>query len=479
MTQAETDAYYHNNRAAQRIALIVVCLGSFLNPLILSSVHVAVPTIANEFQADAVLVSWVPTAFLLTTVVLMLPFGKLADIQGRKKTYLRGITILCLASLLAAASQNIWWLIGCRVLQGVGAAQVFGTGMAIITAVFPREQRGGALGYVAASVYVGLFSGPLVGGFFTEHFGWRSIFLFQLPLSILVIALTLWKLKGDWKAEVKPTFDVTGALVFAGWAISVLLGLSAMPSWGGAATLLLSLAFGWLFLYHQNRVEQPLVQVQAIRANRVFSFSLISSFLLYSATFPVTFLLSLYLQYIKGVPPGLAGQLLVVQAVIMAILAPFTGKLSDRYEPRLLTTFGSLSIATGFGILLGLGYDTPNYMVPLSQVFIGIGFGFFSTPNNNAAMSSLRRAGLSMASATVNLSRTLGNMIGMGIVMMIIAIMMNDEPITPANYDSLLSSIRLALSLSFGYALVAAWFCYARGNMRDSLEPEPEPGTQS
>lgn len=474
MSQFDTDAYYRDNRAAQRVALLVVCLGSFLNPLILSSVHVAVPSIATEFGADAVIVSWVPTAFLLTTVILMLPFGKLADIQGRKRTYLRGITILCLASLLASMAQNIWWLIGCRVLQGVGAAQIFGTGMAIVTAVYPRERRGGALGYVAASVYVGLFSGPLMGGFFTEHMGWRSVFLFQLPLGILVVLLTLWKLKGDWKADVRPRFDVTGSLVFAAWAISVLLGLSSMPSWHGGFMLLLSVAFGWLFLHHQSRVDQPLVQIQAIRANRVFLYSLISSFLLYSATFPVTFLLSLYLQYIQGVSPGLAGQLLVVQAVIMAILAPFAGKLSDRYEPRVLTTIGALSIATGFGVILGLGYDTPLYMVPLSQVFIGIGFGFFSTPNNNAAMSSLKRAGLGMASATVNLSRTLGNMIGMGIVMMIIAIIMNDAPIVPENYDALLSSIRLALALSFGYALTASFFCYARGNMRGAAEEADE-----
>ena len=462
----DTDAYYRDNLAAQRVALLVVCLGSFLNPLILSAVHVAVPSIAREFNADAVIVSWIPTSFLLTTVILMLPFGKLSDMYGRKRTYLRGIVILCLASVLASMSPNIYWLIGCRILQGVGAAQIFGTGMAIVTAVYPREKRGGALGFVAASVYVGLTSGPLLGGFFTEHFGWRSVFLFQLPLGVAVVILTLWKLKGDWKAETPPRFDGVGSLIFAAWAISILVGLSSMPSWNGAVVLLLSAAFGWLFFYHQTRVPEPLVQIHAIRANRVFFYSLISAFLLYSATFPVTFLLSLYLQYIKGVSPIVAGQLLIVQAVIMALLAPFAGKLSDRYEPRLLTTIGSLSVAVGFALLVGLAYDTPNYMVAISQVFIGVGFGFFSTPNNNAAMSSLKKGRLGIASATVNLSRTLGNMIGMGVVMMIIAIFMQDSPITPENYDQLMLSIRLALALSLIYALIAAYFCYARGKMR-------------
>ena len=163
---------------------------------------VAIPAMADDLQADAVLVGWIPTSFLLTTVVLMLPFGKLSDMYGRKRIYLSGVITLSIASLLAAMSPNIYWLIGCRVLQGIGAAQTMGTGMAIITGVFPKEKRGTALGYAATTLYIGLTTGPLLGGFFTEHFGWRSVFLFHLPFAVSVGVLTLWKLKGDWKSEV-------------------------------------------------------------------------------------------------------------------------------------------------------------------------------------------------------------------------------------------------------------------------------------
>lgn len=427
---------------------------------------VAIPAMADDLQADAVLVSWIPTSFLLTTVVLMLPFGKLSDMYGRKRIYITGVITLSIASLLAAMSPNIYWLIACRVLQGVGAAQTMGTGMAIITGVFPKETRGAALGYAATTLYIGLTTGPLLGGFFTDNFGWRSVFLFHLPFAITVAVLTLWKLKGDWKSEVKPIFDWVGALTFAGWAITVLLGLSAMPSWNGVALLLVSLCLGIIFFYHQSRVESPLVRVTAVRANRVFSYSLISAFLLYSATFPITFLLSLYLQYIKGVSPTIAGQMLIVQAVMMACLSPITGKLSDRYEPRLLTTFGCFCVAVGFALLLRIGFDTPNYYVVVSQICFGLGFGFFTTPNNNAALGSLTKAGLGIASAILNLSRTLGNMIGMGVVMMIIAIVLGDALIEPSNYDQLLVAIRIAIALSFCYSLIAAYYAYSRGKVR-------------
>lgn len=445
--------------------MLVVCLSSFLNPLILSSVMVAIPAMANDLQADAVLVSWIPTSFLLTTVVLMLPFGKLSDMYGRKRIYICGVITLSVASLLAAMSPNIYWLIACRVLQGVGAAQTMGTGMAIITGVFPKEKRGAALGYAATTLYIGLTTGPLLGGFFTEHFGWRSVFLFHLPFAVLVGILTLWKLKGDWKSEVKPIFDWVGALTFAAWAIAMLLGLSAMPSWQGGITLLIALCFGILFFYHQSRIENPLVRVTAIRANRVFSYSLISAFLLYSATFPITFLLSLYLQYIKGISPIMAGQILIVQAVIMACLSPITGRLSDRYEPRLLTTFGCICVGVGFSLLLRIGFDTPNYYVVISQMLFGLGFGFFTTPNNNAALGSLNKAGLGIASAILNLSRTLGNMIGMGVVMMIIAIFLGDEIIGPDNYDKLLSAIHAAIMLSLCYSIIAGFYSFSRGKV--------------
>jgi len=469
LSHFNTNDYYNNNPGARRVALIVVCLGSFLNPLILSSVLVAIPSIADDLKADAVLVSWIPTSFLLTSVILMLPFGKLSDMYGRKKIYISGIVTLTIASLLASFSPNIYWLLACRVLQGVGAAQTMGSGMAIITGVFPKESRGAPLGYAATAVYIGLTSGPLLGGFFTDHFGWRSVFLFHLPVAISVAVMTLWKLKGDWKSEIRPKFDIIGALTFAIWAILVLLGLSFMPSWQGVFTLLVSLVFGAFFIYHQSHTEHPLVRVGALRANRVFSFSLISAFLLYSATFPITFLLSLYLQYIKGVSPSLAGQYLIVQALIMALVAPLAGRLSDIYEPRLLTTFGCACVAVGFALLMRIGFDTPIYYVPLSQALFGLGFGFFTTPNNHAALGSLTNAGLGIASAILNLSRTLGNMIGMGVVMMIIAINMGDALIVPENYNQLLAAIKTVIIISFCYSIIAGFYSFYRGRVREKI----------
>ena len=467
MSQFNSKEYYEDNRFAQNVALLIVCLGSFLNPLILSSVLVAIPSIADDLRADAVLVGWIPTSFLLTTVVLMLPFGKLSDMYGRKRVYLIGVIVVSVASFLASQSPNIEWLLVCRVLQGIGAAQTVGSGMAIISAVYPKEKRGAALGFIATAVYIGLTSGPLLGGLLTDWFGWRSVFLFHVPLSAIVAVLTLWKLKGEWKLDIRPRFDWVGSLIFASAAILVLLGLSSMPSWPGALMLVASVGCCYAFNKHQSHIPDPLVNMPALKLNRIFSFSLIAAFLLYTAIFPTAFLLSLYLQYIKGISPTLAGQFLITQAVIMAILAPITGRLSDRYEPRLLTSFGALLVAAGFAMLLRINYETPNYFVVVSQVLLGIGIGCFTTPNNNAALGSLKKAGLGIASAMLNLARTLGNMIGMGLATMIIAIMVGNQLIEPDNYNQLLTAIKISFGLSFCFAIVAAFYSYVRGKVHE------------
>ncbi|KAF0120985.1 MAG: transport protein, partial [bacterium] len=184
-----------NNVVDKNSALLVATLASFLTPFMGSSVNIALPSIGKEFFAmDAVLLSWVATAYLLAAVMFLVPFGKIADIHGRKRFFTYGIVIFTVSSFLSAISTSAIVLIAFRVLQGVGSAMIFGTSMAILTSVFPVGERGKALGITVAAVYLGLSLGPFLGGFLTQHFGWRSIFLITVPLGVIIIGFIPWKL---------------------------------------------------------------------------------------------------------------------------------------------------------------------------------------------------------------------------------------------------------------------------------------------
>src|SRR5574341_1903134 len=214
----------------KRPALVVASVASFLTPFMGSSVNIALPVIGREFAMDAVLLSWVATAFLLAAAMFLVPLGRIADIYGRKKIFSYGIAIYTASSLLAAISMSGFMLIGARILQGFGGAMIFGTGVAILTSVYPPGERGRALGINVAAVYFGLTLGPFFGGFLTQHWGWRSIFLANLPVGVLLIALTLWKLRGEWAEAKGEKFDLIGAIIYAFALIAIMLGFSLLPS---------------------------------------------------------------------------------------------------------------------------------------------------------------------------------------------------------------------------------------------------------
>ncbi len=454
--------FYHQHPGARQVVLLIVCIGSLFNPLMLSGVNVAVPTIAAELNAGAIAVSWLPTSFVLAAAALSLPIGKLADIYGRKRLYLLGILVSMLGGLMAGLADSMEMLLGARAVQGISGAMIFAPGAAIITSVFPAERLGSALGFQAAAVYVGLTLGPWVGGVVTEAFGWRWIFLSQVGLSLLILGGTVLFLKGEWKVEQRPRFDLPGSFIFAIAIGAFVLGLSRITTPAGLGFAGVGVIGGMAFVAHQLRVEHPLVRIRILRRNRSFSLALAASTLMYGASFPVVFLLSLYLQYIGGLSPAETGRILVVQALVMAIGAPLAGRLSDRILPRKLATGGCLVVAIGFLWLLLLDQRSPVWIVIVGQLVVGAGFACFSTPNNSSAMRALTTGNIGVAAALLSLSRTLGNLVCMGIVVLIMSLKLGDIPIESAPTDRFLASIHLALALAAGYALVAAYVSWMR-----------------
>ena len=445
------------------VALIAVCTGYLIAPMGMAAVNVAIPVLAEDLQASAIKVSWLPTLYILANVAFMLPFGKLADNYGRKRVYAYGLLLNALSAFMCAIGTDIDWILFWRFMQGAAGAMIFSTGVAIITSVTPSHKRGAALGVLAACVYIGLTLAPAVGGWLTELLGWRAVFYFQIPLVIALLIFMKLKLHGEWKNDQHSRFDWIGSAIFITFACTLVYGLSKLPSLLGFALLLVSLLSLGGFIVHQSRDRQPLIRVQMFRESRVFSLSLSTSFLMYGSNFAIIFLLSLYLQYIKGFSPAYAGQILLMQALCMAIVAPFAGKLADRFQPRIIATIGCSIVAVGFLFLIQISPDTTAFYIGGSLGLVGLGFGLFSTPNNSAIMGAVKEQEVGVASASMNLSRTIGNLVGMSLVNLMMHYYIGDANFGPESNPALMSTISLALLMSLSFVIIASVISAVRG----------------
>ena len=384
-------------------------------PFMLSSINVALPAIQADLGGDAILLGWIATAYLLATAIVLVPVGKFADIYGRKKVFLCGVIVYTLGSLLSILVDNISWLLAMRVIQGVGAAMFITTGMAILTSVFPPEKRGRVIGILVTSVYVGLATGPFVGGFLTRYFGWRSIFALMLLLGLLSLYVTLRYLKEEWADAKEEKFDITGSLLYAFSIFILVYGLTRILEVEGAL-LTIAGSLGLVAFYRQQGKRQyPLLEVNLFRHNHTFLFSSLAALIHYAATFAVTFQISLFLQYIKGMEPQSAGTVLMIQPVMMALFSTQAGKLSDRIEPRIIASIGMAITTLGLLIFAFLSGTTPLWHIVLTMALLGFGFALFSSPNMSAIMGSVERSQYGLASGTVATMRLLGQMGSMAI----------------------------------------------------------------
>ncbi len=434
----------------KQVVLFIAVLAGFITPFDGSAVNIALPELGREFHMDAIALSWVATAYLLSSALFLVPFGKIADIYGRKKIFLYGITIFSLSSLIMTMVSSTEMLIGVRVVQGIGSAMIFGTGVAIVSSVFPPGERGKALGLYITAVYIGLSAGPLLGGAMTQYLGWRSIFFVNVPIGITAILLILWKIKGEWAECRGEKFDLIGSAIYGAAVVAVMYGFSVLPDFEGAALIALGILGIITFALYEMRIPSPVLDIKLLTKNRIFAFSNLSALINYSATFAVTFLLSLDLQYTKGFTPGHAGSILIVQPVVMAMISPVAGRLSDRIEPRIVASAGMAFTALGLFLLIFIKETTPIWYLVVILIVLGVGFGLFSSPNTNAIMSSVDKRFYGVASGMNGTMRLLGQMLSMGIAMMIFAIIIGPVEITPAYYS------RFVLSLHYAFILFTA-----------------------
>jgi EmrB/QacA subfamily drug resistance transporter len=426
----------------KNVILIVATTTSFILPFLVASVNVALPTMGREFGMEAVVMSWVSTVYFLAVAMSQVPFGRLSDIFGRRRLFILGLVIASVASFIGGVANSVALLMVSRALQGLGAGMCFNNSVAILSSVFPSTERGRALGISMAGTYAGISMGPLLGGVLTEYLGWRSIFYTSGILGILLFVLVSLALKGEWREARGEKFDLVGSITFSVSIAVFMYGFSVLPTTLGFILFVAGALGLYLFVRLEARTSSPVFHIDLFRRNRVFFFSNLAALITYISTFAVTFLLSLYLQYIKGYTAETAGLVLIASSLVMAIFTPISGHISDRVEPRVVATVGMAVTCIALVMLIFLANTTGVWYIVIALVFLGVGIGLFASPNTNAVMGSVEPRLLALASGTQGTMRTSGMMLSMGIMMVLFSLYIGQAEITPASYPQFLASLR-------------------------------------
>ena len=288
-----------SEKISKRSVLLISTFAAFLTPFLSSAVNLALPSIGKDLNADAISLGWVISSFILSSAIFLLPFGRLADIIGRKKVFSTGILLFTISTFLILFSRSITSLIVLRIFQGLSSAMIFGTSLAIITSVFQPGERGRAMGINITATYLGLSCGPVIGGFLTQYLGWRSIFAFLIPFGIISLILINRKIKTEWADAAGEKFDWQGSVIYGIALSSFMYGFSRLPSTLGWLCIGTGVLMAVVFLIVEKNINNPVFDLRLILSNRVFAFSGLAALINYSATSATGFFISMYLQYIK------------------------------------------------------------------------------------------------------------------------------------------------------------------------------------
>jgi MFS family permease len=352
-----------------------------------------------------------------------------------------------------------------RAVQGLGASMVFATGLPILISVYPAGKRGAVLGLNVAAVYLGLSMGPYIGGLITGHLGWRYVFWMNVPVGLFILAISFWMLEGDWADAKGARFDLAGSALLGVALLTMMLGLARLPSAMAVTLLVVGLVSLILFVRYESRIDHPVLEIDLFRHNTVFAMSNLAALINYAATFAVGFLLSLYLQRVRGLAPQDAGLVLIAQPVVQALVSPLAGKLSDRSEPRTVASLGMAITFLGLVLLVFLDEETPLRLVVGCLAVLGLGFGIFSSPNTNAIMGAVERRFFGVAGAMVGTMRHVGMMVSMGLVMTVLAVLMGSAEIGIQNQDLFLEAMRISFGLFAALCFGGIFASMARGRV--------------
>jgi EmrB/QacA subfamily drug resistance transporter len=395
--------------------MAAVAMSVFLATIDGSIVNVALPTLVRAFGTEFAVVQWVVLAYLLTVTTLMLSVGRLGDMVGKKPLYVAGLVIFTLGSVLCGLSPSVYWLVGFRVVQGIGAAMTMALGAAIVTESFPPSERGRALGIIGSMVSIGIVAGPVLGGLLIGALSWRWIFFVNLPVGVVGTWMAL-RYVPAFKPPGGQRFDLAGAAILFAGLMSLLLALTLGQQSGFTETVVLALFAASLiclalFVLIERRVRFPMIDLSLFQS-RLFSINLVTAFMIFVSMAGTIILMPFYLENVLGYDTQSVGFLLAIVPIAVGITAPLSGALSDRVGTRPITVLGLAILLLGFGAVSTLSLETTALGYVLRFLPIGIGIGVFQSPNNSAVMGAVPRERLGIASGLLAITRTLGQSVG-------------------------------------------------------------------
>jgi MFS family permease len=456
-----------NNIPSRKWAvLFAVVATQFAVPFMLSAVGVCLPAIGREYAATAISLSLVESVFLGVNAMLLLPLGRAGDICGRGGVFLVGLVIFALGSIALTLAPGMTAFLAIRGVQAVGGSMTLATGLALLYDAFPREERGRALGLSVAGIFLGISAGPFLGGILAARFGWR--FVFYAGMAPCAVALLVCLRNLDWKLTPKPgePFDWLGAVTSAA-AIGLFVSGSAHMETAFGLWSLAGGAFCFCaFLYIESRVGAPLLRLSLFASNRPFSLGMAAMFIVSCAVFGLSFLLSLYLQYGRGMSPAEAGTILVVQPVIQCLVSPICGRLADRAPVHVMAGIGALVTAGGLCLAATLSVASSLGAVIVVLAVVGVGIGIFSTPSMVVIMSAVDETRYGIASAVSGQARTLGMTACMAAVTMVIAAFVGDRPLGPEVFGQYTQAMRVLFAGGGALGLLGALLSFLAGDRR-------------
>ena len=450
-------------QAERKLVLLACCFAGFITPLLSTMMNLSLVNIGQEFSAGSHQLAYVNTAFLLSSVVFMVPMAKVGNIVGKKRTFMAGVIVIAVASFVAPFSPSFWFLIGCRAIMGLGSACIVTTSISMITDVYPPEHRGGAIGLQTMCVYIGLAAGPVVGGLLNDAFGWHSLFFVIVPIAVVAVVCM-----SAFKSEIRPEeggrMDSRGSVLYGVGILLAMAGLINLPETWAYVSLVIGIVVIGVFVWWQLRVPYHLLNVRLFKG-RVFSGSCLATFMNYASSYSISYFMALYLQSIGALTATQAGMLMLVQPAIQAVLTPYFGRLSDRLgDKRILPTAGMVVSAVGIATIMTYGTEADLVLVVVTQVIIGFGFSMFSAPNTSIIMGSVEPKETSEASAMVAVMRQTGMMLSMGVAMLFISVIMGSaDNLAPETYDSFITVMRYSFGVCVAMCLVGAVVSMFRG----------------
>lgn len=436
-----------SNKKTRNAVLMMSVSTAFITSFMGSALNLSTPNIAGEFGVSAAVVGWIVTAFTLTVAAFSTTMGKLADFKGRRKILISGLVIFTGVSFACMFSKNIQMLIIFRIIEGFGSAMIFATNFAILTSVYPPENRGKALGLGLAAVYTGLSAGPVIGGILNNAVGWRSIFIVACAGGLVALISAIRGVPKD-SINAKVEVDKSGNILFVVGIIGILYGLTNLSVSKYAWIIFLAgvICFA-LFILIEVRKEktgvEPLIRISMFTSDSVFALSNFASLLNYGATFAISYLMSIYLQVVMGYSSQIAGLILIFLPATQAIFSPFMGNLSDKVAAYKLATAGMTLCVVGLFMFSFVSVNTPLAYIIFILLIVGFGFALFASPNTSVILSRVSKKDYSIATAMNSTMRTIGQSFSMAVVTVIVGICLGNAELSTVGDASLASTERI------------------------------------